>query len=508
MKLKKSLLALALFLLLYCILGFLPRPSGYVLDTWNLKIGDNIQKINIPYYQIIDKPDTAIFQTTFSMPEGNTLVIPQISCYAFAVRVNGILVDQVGDLENPTANIWNYAHIINLDRNILKDKNEIIIEAHLLDSVGMNIAPFIDETDNVLKRISLFNFINIDMHLIMIGISISIAFIMMSISYYNKAEKGKFFYLGLSVILISIYSFDNHYRLYSGNIDDFLFIRKILFSFAYLTLIFLILGIEKFVGKIFYLKKIIFSSIIISIILVLSSSNFTSLRIRTNFLNLVMFISLVMMLIFLARYKKGNWYFSNMFLTISVGYTAITLFFKIKAPYLFHYGLMVYFIGLGISLIVEFYNMYNEKKQIYQKSLVDHLTKAYNRNVLEEMNIAEGDILILVDVDNFKKYNDTRGHSMGDLLLKQIVNIAKFYIKEKGNIIRYGGDEFLIVLNGVSYFDAENIMHSIRNEIINKCKDKEIDISFGIAEYKGDFSSSFDEADRLMYEMKKKNSHS
>ena len=500
---KKILLALVLLFVLFTLLSFLAKPSGLILDKhWFLTINDNTEEIELPYYQYPDKSGLVNFKTTFGMPEGDSLIIPGISCYAFEVRVNNILVAEVGDMDNPTANIWNYAHIFSLDKEILKDKNELSINAYLLDDVGMHSPPYIEDKGKVLGRISLFNFINTDMHYIMLGISLTISLIMIAISLYTRTDKRMYLYLGLSTILGSLYSFDCQYRLYSGDIISFLVTRKLLFALCYLGGVFLILGIEKYTHKALKIRKFIFLAIGIAIILVLFSEDFVSLRSRINVLNVLMIISPVSVLVLLVKHKKSRLFFSATFLTLILIYTVISVLFKANTPYLFQYGIMVFSIGLGVSLIFEFTKMHHEKRKLYDKSLSDQLTNAYNRNILEEIKIENGDMLILMDLDNFKYYNDTFGHSTGDFLLKEVVNIIKEHLRKSDIIIRLGGDEFLVILKDANYNIAENIINRIRKELLKGIEDKKIDLSFVIIEYQSDFLTSYNQADKLMYQMK------
>lgn len=77
------------------------------------------------------------------------------------------------------------------------------------------------------------------------------------------------------------------------------------------------------------------------------------------------------------------------------------------------------------------------------------MTNAYNRaylnNFLEKQEISEYSSAFMIDVDYFKEYNDTHGHYNGDIALKNITMIIKKYLKEDMSVIRYGGEEFLIL---------------------------------------------------------------
>jgi diguanylate cyclase (GGDEF)-like protein len=97
-------------------------------------------------------------------------------------------------------------------------------------------------------------------------------------------------------------------------------------------------------------------------------------------------------------------------------------------------------------------------------SVKDPLTGIYNRayfnNLISNTNPNTGDSIILFDIDNFKKVNDTMGHTYGDCVLKDFATILKENCTENAMAIRYGGEEFVIVCFGES--DAERLADSVR----------------------------------------------
>jgi diguanylate cyclase (GGDEF)-like protein len=113
--------------------------------------------------------------------------------------------------------------------------------------------------------------------------------------------------------------------------------------------------------------------------------------------------------------------------------------------------------------------------------------------------------VLLTDIDNFKKYNDTFGHLEGDKLLKDIVNIFKSNTREFIDVVgRYGGDEFVIIFSKISIDKARDMAERILSKL-NQKSIEFISLSMGIYEYKDE--SSIDEllkkADGLMYKAKK-----
>ena len=106
---------------------------------------------------------------------------------------------------------------------------------------------------------------------------------------------------------------------------------------------------------------------------------------------------------------------------------------------------------------------YNEK--LYQ----DALTGVYNRRYYEDrskkMTASVG--VAMIDMDDFKIYNDTYGHNAGDLALITTVEAIRRCIRKNDTLIRYGGDEFLLVLQGISETMFREKLKQIRTEIYN-----------------------------------------
>lgn len=101
-------------------------------------------------------------------------------------------------------------------------------------------------------------------------------------------------------------------------------------------------------------------------------------------------------------------------------------------------------LSLNLIVIPTLIAVYHRKK-----SIVDSLTGLYNRTFLEELrqilNIQDY-VVVLVDIDFFKKINDTYGHDTGDKVLKTVSNIFREKFRKEDIVIRYGGEEFLILL--------------------------------------------------------------
>lgn len=112
-------------------------------------------------------------------------------------------------------------------------------------------------------------------------------------------------------------------------------------------------------------------------------------------------------------------------------------------------------------------------KQLQAMSYTDSLTGAYNRHFifthideyLPHESFMESTILCLIDIDHFKSINDTFGHSAGDGVLKSFVDLLKHAIRQNDVIIRWGGEEFLLVMPNISREGAAEILERIRVNI-------------------------------------------
>lgn len=110
-----------------------------------------------------------------------------------------------------------------------------------------------------------------------------------------------------------------------------------------------------------------------------------------------------------------------------------------------------------------------------KKNVTDQLTGIYNRKKLNallqkyERTGTPADLgVVMMDIDYFKRYNDTYGHQAGDVVLKEVAGVLKESVRKKDTVIRYGGEEFLILLNGIKAKTAEDICQGIHNRLKEK----------------------------------------
>lgn len=161
--------------------------------------------------------------------------------------------------------------------------------------------------------------------------------------------------------------------------------------------------------------------------------------------------------------------------------------------------------------------LFEQVKTLEETSNLDSLTKVYNRRALssylEEIcskeNINYELHLLILDVDDFKIINDTYGHVAGDKILIFIANILKKTLREGDKIFRYGGEEFVIILNRIDCIHCKNITERLlelvrKNKLIYKGKSVNVTMSIGTTKYRQNDTPDtlLSRADKALYKAK------
>ncbi len=194
-------------------------------------------------------------------------------------------------------------------------------------------------------------------------------------------------------------------------------------------------------------------------------------------------------------------------ITTSVMTVLITAFYIILACYLFkEYFIWVGLVNPVISIILTFTVMYIIKyllksrdfEHTYKLATTDGLTNLYNHRYfqdemlrsIEKANKTKGHFtLVLVDIDFFKKFNDTYGHQAGDAVLKQVAETLKKSVRPGDLVARYGGEEMAIIFAETDIEEGIKLADNICKIIAAKpfklsdTVEKHVTISLGVATY-------------------------
>jgi diguanylate cyclase (GGDEF)-like protein len=160
------------------------------------------------------------------------------------------------------------------------------------------------------------------------------------------------------------------------------------------------------------------------------------------------------------------------------------------------------------------------RQRLQEQSIRDPLTDLFNRRFMDES--LETEILratrnsrplslILIDIDHFKRFNDTFGHDAGDHVLQSLADLLRKFFRASDVCCRHGGEEFAIILPDSSLQNAVVRATSLRTEVkrLNLIYDKQnlgsVTVSIGVAafpEHGSSASALLKIADRCLYESK------
>ncbi|MCD6172601.1 MAG: GGDEF domain-containing protein, partial [Sulfurimonas sp.] len=131
-----------------------------------------------------------------------------------------------------------------------------------------------------------------------------------------------------------------------------------------------------------------------------------------------------------------------------------------------------------------------------RSSNLDSLTNVFNRraltnhleNICSKQNLKYELHLLVLDIDDFKKINDTYGHIAGDKILIFLTNILKKTLRDGDKIFRYGGEEFILILNRIDFIHCKKIASRLlklvsSNRLIYKGESLNVTISIGSTTY-------------------------
>ncbi len=163
---------------------------------------------------------------------------------------------------------------------------------------------------------------------------------------------------------------------------------------------------------------------------------------------------------------------------------------------------------------------FGELKKFERHATTDALTSLANRHTMQELFPSEIQrcvekktpvAMMMIDVDNFKQFNDMFGHIAGDRALSAVSNVLRSHFRPKDLLVRYGGDEFAVLLPGASKEQALMIGERIRTAVSGSTGDGTdsliqipVNVSMGVAELapEGDLDSLTRDADAALYRAK------
>jgi len=186
----------------------------------------------------------------------------------------------------------------------------------------------------------------------------------------------------------------------------------------------------------------------------------------------------------------------------------------VEMMYLFNLPCILAVCAMHFMMQNVYFEHFLAMDKLQDLAVLDQLTGVYNRNILKRISDTDtgkltfaSDLevgILLMDVDFFKEVNDKYGHEAGDKVLVHLADILRRNVRENDYVIRWGGEEFLVIMPGLAYDKVKLVAEQLRagieksnNEVCTTT------ISIGIARYDGnDYHATIRKADEALYEAK------
>ena len=200
-----------------------------------------------------------------------------------------------------------------------------------------------------------------------------------------------------------------------------------------------------------------------------------------------------------------------------LNYLAVTYAGTVLAVFNYAFGLtgLVIFGGLLLAIIellqvnTRMHYERNQRMQMQAELRVDVKTGVFNWHLHDWLSKEEAEpaSLLFIDLDDFKQLNDQHGHDVGDEVLRVVAMTIKKGVRETDSVVRFGGEEFVVIIPGVDAPEACTIAERVRSEIVRETSQHAypaMTVSIGVASLAGanDKHDLLMLADRAMYRAK------
>lgn len=487
------LLAIAAYAALYAGIKELYRPRGQAVPS----VWENAGAAQtLPFYQLLNAPQTIRLKQKISYREGDALVLPRISGNRLIVRLDGQPVAAVGSPRG-TGNIWTAFHWVDLPGSGTAD---VEIELYGTYDLGIREIPWIVAGgEHVLLRWTAA-LIFAELYWIVLGVIIALAGLQV---YYARidARLRKSYYLNTAGVLLGgFYLFDFAFRTDTGSLASYLAARKAMLCAGYAAPLLMLMAMEYYTGKKIRLAFVSGACTAAATVLVLSAPSLSALKNITVIAAGLAQLNWLLLLWIAFRTRHNVIVFAVTFFYL----TLIGSLFSMISPhshiFMIQIGYLFAMISVVYNMIEEFGRLHEDYRLAFRKSRTDPLTGAYNRFVLDEVTVEPGDAVVLVDMNNFKIINDRFGHHQGDRVLVEWVKSAQLHTGQSDMIVRTGGDEFIILMRGAQEAD----MNRILEEFEMRVQDLPASFSFGIEKIQTTLQDAIHNADQRMYAHKRK----
>lgn len=504
------LLATVTFFVFLAVSVYLLEPAGTALEEWQIKNETGWQDVRLPLIETFtpERP-TIELRTSFSWVDADTLVIPRQSGNAIEVRLNGRLIYVLGNFLQPTANLWNYVQLIQLPEPLAEYNLLEIRIASSYYASGLNAVPYLCRFEQCAGRVTLLNWIYSDASTAIFGAGSIVGLILVGMAQIRRQWASAEFFVGWALLLGVVFLQDLPFRLTTGDVSLFLWAKKGFLTCGYLAALSFLCGIELQYWRKIRLSRWLAIVGCIAILALVASPDSYSMTVIQTYVNAGLLICIIVVVGMIVRSKqRPSWVlFPATLLSLSILLLLITLPLGITWPIMIPSVFVMSTIMIGIQLILDYNQLFHENINLQRIRYIDPLTGALNRSVLPELRVNLHDYVVMIDLDGFKAINDRFGHAFGDQVLTEFTAVVKQNLRQSDLVIRYGGDEFVLVLNGLpktqqGYTEVVSILERVQKQCAALHVETPLGFSYGIAAVEQSIEETIQAADRQMYLMK------
>ena len=482
-----------LIVIIHIFLSLTPKGVNK-MSTWYINGAEH----HLPDSIKITQPSTVVAVSYFYADRDGKyyVILPEVTCHAFEFYVNGKLAYIEGYPEG-YVNVW--TKTFQFPVKFLKGKNEIKIVFHNLYTLTFRKIPYVSRKPYI--RNCILNILIDFSSKASAGVAFILGFILAIREYRKLERKGYYVYFAHAFIFFGIYVFDTSFWEFYLTQLGFLCLKRLCYFSIALSLSFFVMGSDIMrTGKVFKTSRVLsYLSLSLSLFVLLYPNYYTARYVHllsSPYLLLLTVIFLVNMI----SYGKKVLVIASLLALLGNFQHALFVFVPNFIPTTIGYSTMYLSIVFTLYLITQQRQIEASLMKANKELFEDPLTGAYNRRMLGDLEIDPEDALIFFDMDDFKKINDVYGHDYGDEVLKKFVEITKGIVRKTDYIIRYGGDEFVILLKGCDEKRAKNIARKIAKNFYEKTKTR---LSFGISTGHVDIHDALKAADQDMYRIKR-----
>lgn len=417
---------------------------------------------------------------SFETLDGNSykVIINRLSDNAHAIYFNDVLIGSNGDFEKANSNLWNGIFAYDLSSKMLEDTNTLRIDTYASYRSGLSTkSVYITASNQTNSILGTIRFYGEQINTFMLGFIFLSSFITFFFYYLNGKSDPKYLYITIATILTAVYYCD--YLTFNHVIIPYIIYKKITIGSLFIGASFYSYVISRYFDN----KgiKLLGHFMLIGTLCILIISTdlvfFKQLYTYWYFVLLANVFSWIFVSIKYIRKRFVAFIFLISFTAVGI-YGGTVVLMDVFGSYFEFNSPVFYIVVFSVIPLLLVYEAIHEKEMLllreknlrekeFVNSITDSLTNTWNQRYMSMIfNDRLGSYsMALVDIDNFKGINDTFGHLAGDYILVNVAKLLKAAIREKDIVVRYGGDEFVVILKDCNLKESHRIMEKVRHGI-------------------------------------------